>query len=197
MAPSGGPPVLVRPTRPAPRLPVLPRPLPRSLPDELPQLLSALTVAAAPGGTAAHASAGAVSKSAGPLSPAAPKGAAAGPEWLRKVAAREQQQAAWAKDEGPHWEAAMAAAVGAPAAGQTVAVPLLLDGEADGAIPESPELEKLMRGRLDLTALQRLTRQSGLAVFCSSTVRGCCGETLALNIAFTTRLFIYLFFIKY
>ena len=88
------------------------------------------------------------------------------------MAAREQQQAAWAKVEEPHWKAAMAAAVGASAAGTTVAVPLLLAGAASPA-PESDELAALMSGRLDLPALQRLTRPPGLAVFCSSTVREC------------------------
>ena len=36
---------------------------------------------------------------------------AADPEWLQRVAAREKQQAEWAKDEKPHWEAARDAAV--------------------------------------------------------------------------------------
>ena len=117
------------------------------------------------------------------LSPAAPKGASplqpflkgsAIPEWLQKVAAREQQQAAWSKGERPHWEA-VAAAAGATAAGGAVAAPMLLDGDAAGAdpaVPDSVELAALMCGRLALPALQRLTRPPGFAVFCSSAVCG-------------------------
>ena len=71
----------------------------------------------------------------------------AGPEWLRGVAAREQQQAVWARDEAAHWEAARAAAV---AAG-----PVLLNG-TDPASLEPDELSALMCGRLDLPSLQRL-----------------------------------------
>ena len=108
-------------------------------------------------------------------------------DWLQGVAAREQRQAAWAKDETPHWETARMAAVAAaavtPAAGATVAeTPLLLlnvAGAAAGAapaVPDSEELAALMCGRLDLPAMQRLTRPPGLAVFCSSTVRRLRGE---------------------
>ena len=112
--------------------------------------------------------------------PTAPKGAAEA-EWLRAVAAREQKQAVWAKDENGHWEvardAAMAAAAGAPdAGGAVVAPPLLRDGAgatggASPAVPESDELAALMCGRLVLPSLQHLSRPPGLAVFCSSTVR--------------------------
>ena len=171
---AGGLPVRTRPASPPPRPP------PGSLPDELPQLLSALTINLTPGGTEANASAaGAVSnKTTGPPSSDAPKGAAAGPEWMRKVAEREQQQAAWARDEKAHWvaarDAAVASTAGAPAAGEAVAVPpLTVDGEGEDSEADTTESDvtAALFGWLDLPALRRLTRPSGLAVFCSSTVR--------------------------